>query len=87
MASSRKSPTLDYKQLHSFSSVVLYDTATRSKNRGRFYDVERIISRRKCGSVSLVMFLIRIVLSLESASTFCKLRSSVYCDSRVMNTC
>ena len=57
MPSSKKSLTVDYKQLHSFSSVVLYDTATRSKHRGRFYDAERIITRLKCGSVSLVLFL------------------------------
>lgn len=34
---------------------------------GRFYDVERVITRRKRGSESLVLFLIRHVLSLESA--------------------
>ena len=48
-----------------FSSVVLHDTANRSKHRRSFYDLERITTRRKC--VSLVMFLIRHVLSFESA--------------------
>ena len=61
MLSSRNSLAVDYKQLHSFSSVVLYDTATRSRHRGRFYDAERIIARRKCGSVSLALFPIRHV--------------------------
>lgn len=51
--------------LNSFSSVVLQDTANRSKHRRSFYDLERITTRRKC--VSLVMFLIRHVLSFESA--------------------
>ena len=80
MAFLRKLLTVDYKQLHSFSFVVLYvDTETHSENRGRFYDVERIITRQKCGSVSLVMFLIRHVLYLEStACTFRKLKFSVY---------
>ena len=57
--------------------------------------MERIITRRKCGSVSLVLFLIRHVLSLESAYSscikahvFCVLSDAYkYCDSRVMNTC
>ena len=76
MPSPRKS--VDYKQLHSFSSVVLYDIATRSKHRGRFYDVERIITRRKCGSVSLVLFLIRHVFSLESACSS-RIKAHVFC--------
>ena len=67
----------DYNQLHSFSSVtVSYEPATRSKHRGRFYDAERIITRRKFGSVSLALFLIRHVLSLESACSSRKLVSS-----------
>ena len=73
MASSRKSLVVDYKQLHSFSSVVLYDTATRTRNRGRFFDVERVITRRKCDSVSLVSILLLVLFLLfhESASSFC----------------
>ena len=73
MASSRKSPVVDYRQLHSLSSVVLYDTATHTRNRGRFFDVERIITRRKCDSVSLVSILLLVVILLfpESASSFC----------------
>ena len=38
-------------RLYSLSSVVLYDTETRSKHTGRLHDAERIITRRKCGSV------------------------------------
>jgi len=76
MPSSRKSLTVHNKQQQSFSSVFLYDTATRSKHRGRFYDLERIIARRKC--VSLVIFLIRRMLSLESACSSRELMSSVY---------
>jgi len=69
---------LIYKQLHLFSSVVLYDTATRSKHRGRFYTVGRIIIQRKCDLGSLVLFLINHVLSIESACSSRKLMSSVY---------
>lgn len=47
MPPSKKGLTVDYKQGHSLASVVLYDTATRSKQRGRFYDAERISTRRK----------------------------------------
>ena len=78
MQSSRKSLTVDYKQLHSFPSDVLYDIATRLRHRGRFYDVERITTQQKCGSGSLVLFLIRLVLSLESAFSSRNLMFSVY---------
>ena len=40
-------PVVDYKQLNSLSSVVLYDTSTKRAKRGKFDDVERIIERRK----------------------------------------
>ena len=46
--SRRKCGKVDYTQLNSFSSVVLYDSApsaSRSK-KGKLYEVERIISRR-----------------------------------------
>ena len=48
MASKRKSADLpiNYRQLNEFSSVVLFDTTPRKK-RGRLYDVERIIARRR----------------------------------------
>ena len=40
-------PVVDYKQLNSLSSVVLYDTSAKRVKRGKFDDVERIIERRK----------------------------------------
>ena len=43
--------------------------------------MERIITRRKCGLGSLVLFLIRHVLSLESACSSPKLIASVCIDS------
>ena len=57
--------------------------------------MERIITWQRCGSVSLVLFLIRQVLSLKSACSsrikahvLCVLSDAyVYCDSRVKNTC
>ena len=52
-----------------------YDTATRLKRRGIFYRVKGIITRRKCGSGSLVLFLIRHVLFLESVFSSRKLMS------------
>ena len=64
--------------IHSFSSVFLYDTATRSKHGGRSYDMERIITRRKLGSGSLVLFLFCLVLSLASACSTRKFMSSMY---------
>ena len=84
MSSSRKSLTVDYKQLHSSLCRFIYDTATHSKHKGRFYDVERITTQWKCGSGSLVLFLIRHVLSLESAFSSRKLMFSVYW---MMHTC
>ena len=38
---------VDYLQLNSFSSVVLFDTARKKYKREKLYDVERIIQRRK----------------------------------------
>ena len=40
----------NYKELHNLSSIVLYDTAPGKK--GKLYEVERIITRRKSKSVS-----------------------------------
>ena len=78
MQSSRKSLTVDYKQVHSFPSDVLYDIATRLRHRGRFYDEERITTCRKCGSECLLLFRISDVLSLESGFSSRKLISSLY---------
>ena len=38
---------VDYAQLHSLSSVVLYDMSGKKLKRGKFYNVERVIGRRK----------------------------------------
>ena len=48
-----KIPVVDYKPLHSFSSVVLYDTAICTRNRGRFFDVGRFITQAKMWTVGL----------------------------------
>lgn len=52
---SRKSGKVDYKQLNSVSSVVLYDCAPSAsrRKRGKLYEVERIVSRRKVRRVSI----------------------------------
>ena len=46
---------VDYKQLNSVSLVVLYDSAPSASRRekGKAYEVERIISRRKVCRVSI----------------------------------
>ena len=46
---------VDYKQLNSVSSVVLYDSAPSASRRkkGKLYEVERIISRQKVRRVSI----------------------------------
>ncbi|CAB4015417.1 Hypothetical predicted protein [Paramuricea clavata] len=47
MAASRKrTRSVDYSQLNSFSSAVLYDTAPK-RRKSKFYAVERIIERRR----------------------------------------
>ena len=38
---------VDYAQLHQLSSVVLYDTSRKKLKKGKFYNVERVIERRK----------------------------------------
>ena len=83
MPFSRKALTVGYKQLCSFSSVVLYDTATRSKHRGRFYDADRMITRRKCGSAmtSYVVsysscIIARVGLFFPKAHVFCVLNDA-----------
>ena len=55
----------NYKELHNLSSIVLYDTAPRKK--GKLYEVERIITRRKSKSVSKY-FLAFLLLLDRSAS-------------------
>jgi hypothetical protein len=53
MASSlkRSRTNVDYKQLNSFSSTVLYDI-TPKRSSSKFFDVERIVERRKRPQVS-----------------------------------
>ena len=41
-----------YSELHNFSSVVLYDGVSKKK-RGKIYEVERLISRKKVKYVSI----------------------------------
>lgn len=55
MASKKRSLPVDYTQLHSLSLVVLYDTSFK-KSRGKLYDVERIIERRKTRYVSFSLY-------------------------------
>ena len=56
----RSRQIVDYKQLNALSSVVLYDTGKRNgtgkrkKNSG-FYEVERVVTRRRIGHVSCVL--------------------------------
>jgi hypothetical protein len=54
--SKRSRNVVDYKQLNALSSVVLYDTSTVKRKRtcGSFYQVERIITRRRICHVSCV---------------------------------
>ena len=47
----KRSRTVDYRQLNSFSSAVLYDTARRSK-KSKLFEVERVITRRRIRHVS-----------------------------------
>ena len=52
MATGRRNRSREenYEDLHNLSSVVLYDTG--SKTKGKLFEVERIIARRKCKFVS-----------------------------------
>ena len=49
----KRARVVDYKQLNSFSSAVLFDTAPRSK-KSKFFEVERVITRRRIRYVSCV---------------------------------
>ena len=51
MASRRKSvPVLNYNELNNLSSEIIFKTGRKPK--GKFFSVERIISRRKVAHVS-----------------------------------
>ena len=63
MASSvgaKRKHVVDYQQLNSLSSVVLYDTVP-NRNKGRLWEVERVISRRTVRHVSLSCFVFILV--------------------------
>ena len=54
MASKRLSSRgTDYVQLNNFSSVVLYNEPVARRKRGKIYEVERIIGRKKTKHVSI----------------------------------
>lgn len=50
VGSKRKRSLLNYKDLNEISSVVLYDTTRKSK--GKFFEVDRLIEKRKVCHVS-----------------------------------
>ena len=50
VSSKRKRSILNYKYLNEISSVVLYDTGRKGK--GKFFEVDRLIEKRKVGHVS-----------------------------------
>lgn len=50
VGSKRKHLILNYKDLNEISSVVLYDTARKGKEK--FFEVDRLIEKRKVGHVS-----------------------------------
>jgi hypothetical protein len=53
MAAKRVRESIDYQQLNSFSSVVLYNKTKRSRKKGKLYEVERLIERRNKGRVRM----------------------------------
>jgi hypothetical protein len=48
---------VDYEQLHSFSTVVLYDTKRRKRSK---FEAERIIERRSKGKVKVAICSINV---------------------------
>ena len=52
-AVSKRALEIDYKQLDSFSSVVLYDTVPRKTNGTKLYEVERVVRRKRIRYVSI----------------------------------
>ena len=54
MAAKRLSTRVtDYVQLDNFSSVVLYDNLVPRNKKGKIFEVERIITRKKKNHVSI----------------------------------
>jgi hypothetical protein len=66
MAWKRLSTRVDYVQQDNFSSVVLYNNTAPRRKKGKIYEVERIISRKKQKRVSIVANLVEI-----STANFC----------------
>ena len=56
----RARDTADYTQLNAISSVVLYDSAPRKKSK--YYEVERIITRRRVPYVSLHSMIVILIV-------------------------
>ena len=52
-ATKRLSIRVDYVQLNNLNSVVLYDNSAPRKKKGKTFDVERIIGRKKEKHVSI----------------------------------
>jgi hypothetical protein len=52
-AASKRALRVDYSQLDSFSSVVMYDTVANRRKRTKLYEVERIVTRRRVRYVSI----------------------------------
>ena len=52
----KRARVVDYKQLNSFSSAVLFDTAPRSK-KSKFFEVERVITRRRIRFEQNILFI------------------------------
>jgi hypothetical protein len=59
-ATKRLSTRVDYAQLDNLSSVVLYDTSAPRKKKGKIYEVERMIGRKKEKHVSIKLKLLEI---------------------------
>ena len=57
---------VDYVQLDNFSSVVLYNNTGSGRKKGKVYEVERIISRKKQKRISIMANLVEI-----STANFC----------------
>lgn len=45
-----------YAQLHNFSSVVMYDNSSPPQKKGKVFEVERIIGRKKEKHVSIILW-------------------------------
>ncbi len=64
MASKRLSARVDYVQLDNFSSVVLYNNTAPRRKKGKIYEVERIISRKKQKYCSGFLLIFQLLISV-----------------------